>query len=514
MCDLIIIGGGFGMFLILMAGLLLFDMLVGVGGVFLCGFGISVILILINGCCVMISVFVCGQESFIDVNFILLVVIEWVEVLLNGVLVIYGVDVVVGVVNYVLCDDYEGQEIFVFYGNFSVDIDEGCFNINGIWGCQYGDYFVMVVVDYYCCNVLFDCDCEIFCNFICLSQQGIYFSFNDFFFMFYDQIEELGEGGCVADDFGFGNFGEFCEVNINVFVFIQDELESWGGLFMYCYQMSDCVEWFNELIYQILMVCGMGFLFNFFCVLIDLENLNWLIVLIDDMVVEGVVLGFDWYYGYLIFVWGKLLDLCVVEVELEILCYVIGFDIELENGWNVEILLFYGCNEWIQCGFSGLVNFENFYNVLLGNLCFDGFMVWCWDVDLICLMVDYFGDICEDDGCMMFWYNLFGGQVNQLAGLCELLEIMAECCGESQFFVFDVIGLGELFEFNGNVVQVVFGVEFCKEEFEDILFGDVVVMLDNLELIFGFFLILVMGECSQWVVFGEFYILVILIFDV
>lgn len=68
--------------------------------------GFLVILILINGCCVVLSLFVVGIENFVDVNLILFVVIECIDIFVIGVLVIYGVDVVVGVINYIFKDDF------------------------------------------------------------------------------------------------------------------------------------------------------------------------------------------------------------------------------------------------------------------------------------------------------------------------------------------------------------------------------------------------------------------------
>jgi outer membrane receptor protein involved in Fe transport len=514
MRDLTITGGGSGTFSTSTAGPLSSDTPVGAGGVSLRGLGTSATLTLINGRRATISAFARGQESFIDVNSIPLAAIERVEVLPNGASATYGADAVAGVVNYVLRDDYEGQEISVSYGNSSADTDEGRFNINGIWGRQYGDHSVMAVVDYYRRNALFDRDREISRNSIRPSQQGIYPSFNDLFFMFYDQTEEPGEGGCAADDFGFGNFGEFCEVNTNAFVSTQDELESWGGLFTHRYQMSDRVEWFNELTYQTSTARGTGSPSNFSRAPIDPENPNWPTALIDDMVAEGAVPGFDWYYGYPIFAWGKLLDPRAVEVESETLRYVTGFDIELENGWNVETSLLYGRNERTQRGVSGLVNSANFDNALLGNLCSDGSTARRWDVDLTRPTADYFGDTCEDDGRTTLWYNPFGGQANQPAGLRELLETTAERRGESQLFAFDAIGSGELFEFNGNAVQAAFGVEFRKEELEDTPSGDAVATLDNPEPILGFSSTSATGERSQWAVFGELYIPVTSTFDV
>ncbi len=506
MRDLTITGGGSGTFSTSTAGPLSSDTPVGAGGVSLRGLGTSATLTLINGRRATISAFARGQESFIDVNSIPLAAIERVEVLPNGASATYGADAVAGVVNYVLRSDYEGQELSFSYGDSTADTDEARFNVNGIWGRQIGDHNVMAVVDYYRRNALFDRDREISRDSVRPSQQGFYPSFNDLFLMFFDQTEEPADGGCATDDFGFGNFGEFCEVNTNAFVSTQDELESWGGLFTHRYQINNRVEWFNELTYQTSTARGTGSPANFSRAPVDPENANWPTDLIDDMVAEGGVSSFSSFYGFPIFAWGKLLDPRAVEVESETLRYVTGLEIELDNGWNLETSLLYGRNERTQRGLSGLVRSDAFYNSLVGNLCSDGSTVDRWDVDLTRPSASFVGDRCEDTGRTTLWYNPFGGQTNQPAGLRELIETTAERRGESELFAFDVVGSGELFSFNGNAVQAAFGVEYRQEELDDTPSGEAVATLLNPEPILGFSSTSASGDRSQWAAFGELYI--------
>lgn len=102
--------------------------------VFFRGMGLDVMFVLINGCCVVISVFVESIINlFVDINFIFVFVIEWIDILKDGVFVIYGLDVVVGVVNVVLKKDYEGLEINVGYGGIiGLSYDEIIVSI--LWG--------------------------------------------------------------------------------------------------------------------------------------------------------------------------------------------------------------------------------------------------------------------------------------------------------------------------------------------------------------------------------------------
>lgn len=87
----------------------------GVNILNLCGLGVNCILILVNGWC-----YVGGFVGFVvvDVGLIFVKLIKLVEVFIGGVLVVYGVDVVIGVVNFILWDDYEGFEVDVNIGIF------------------------------------------------------------------------------------------------------------------------------------------------------------------------------------------------------------------------------------------------------------------------------------------------------------------------------------------------------------------------------------------------------------
>ena len=83
----------------------------------------------------------------------------------------------------------------------------------------------MAVLDWYERNPLFDRDrLDITANSVRPSQQGFHPSFNDLFLMFFDQTEEPADGGCAEEDFGVGNFGEFCEVDTNQFTSTLDPL--------------------------------------------------------------------------------------------------------------------------------------------------------------------------------------------------------------------------------------------------------------------------------------------------
>ncbi|MEO1038744.1 MAG: TonB-dependent receptor [Pseudomonadota bacterium] len=504
--DLTITAGGSGTFSTSTAGPLSSDTPVGAAGVSLRGLGTSATLTLINGRRASVSAFANGQESFIDVNAIPLAAVERVEVLPNGASALYGADAVAGVINYVLRDDYEGQELTFSYGDSTRETDEGRLSINGVIGRQFGDHNIVAVVDYFKRNAFYERDRDFTADSVRPSQQGFFPSFNDLFFMTNDQTEEPGDGGCAADDFDFGPFGEFCEVDVNDFVSISDELESVGGLFVHTWRINDRTRWSNELLYQTSDSRGTGSPANFSRAPIDPENPNWPAGLQADIVAEGGAFDFTDYFGFPIFAWGKLLDPRAVEVESESFRFTSAIEFDLENGWALEAGFLYGGNDRTQRGLSGLVIAEAFYDANLGNLCTDGTRVRRWDVDLTRPSADFFGDTCEDSGRTTLWYNPFGGQQNQPDGLRELLETEAVRAGESRMTGLDFSANGDVFNFNGRTIKGAFGAEYRREEVTDTPSGLAVATLDNPEPILGFSSTSVDAERDQWAVFGELYI--------
>lgn len=504
--DLTITAGGAGTFSTSTAGPLSGDTPVGAAGVSLRGLGTSATLTLINGRRANVAAFANGQESFIDVNSIPLSAVERVEVLPNGASALYGADAVAGVINYVLRDDYEGQELTFSYGNSTADTDEGRLNVNAVIGRQFGDHNVTAVIDYFKRNAFYERDRSFTEDSVRPSQQGFYPSFNDLFLMFFDQTEEPADGGCPADQFGFGSLGEFCEVDVNDFVSISDELESVGGLFTHNWQVNNRLKIFNELLYQTSDSRGTGSPANFSRAPVDPENPNWPAALQADIVAEGGAGDFTDFYGFPIFAWGKLLDPRAVEVESESVRFTTGFEYDFDNSWTLETGLLYGANDRTQRGVSGLVVSEAFFNANLGNLCSDGTTVNRWDVDLERPSASFVGDTCEDIGKSTLWYNPFGGQDAQPDGLNERLETEAERSGESRMYGIDVNATGELFDFNGRTIMAAVGAEFRREEVTDTPSGVAVATANNPEPVLGFSSTSVDAERDVWAAFGEVYV--------
>jgi len=509
MQDLTITGGGTGTFTTSTAGPLSGESPVGSSAVSLRGLGTSSTLTLINGRRASIASFASGQESFIDINSIPAAAVERIEILPSGASATYGADAVAGVVNYVLRDDFDGVEVSASYGDSAASSDDSRTNVNLVAGSNSGRHSAMVLVDWYTRNPMFDRDRSFSAESVRPSQQGFYPSFNDLFFMFFDQTEEPQDGGCAEEDFGFGGFGEFCEVNTNAFTSVLDEYESVGGMATYRFDFADNATWYNELIYQTLESNGTSSPANFSRAPTDPESPLWPAALIDDIVEEGNFEGvtdFSDYFGFPIYAWGKFLDPRAVRVKSDTLRFVSGVEVDFANGWSLDSGITYGMNESEQKGLSGLYLSEAFYNVNLGNLCTDGTVVERWDVDPSRPDASFVGETCEDLGLTTLWYNPFGGQTEQAPGIDEAIRTTAARQGESEMLMFDVKVSGDVFDLNGRTVQAAFGAEWRREEVEDVPSGDAVATLDNPEPILGFSSTSADAERDQWSVYGEFYV--------
>ncbi len=509
MQDLTVTGGGTGTFSTSTAGALSGDTPVGASSVSLRGLGTGSTLTLINGRRASVSAFANGQASFIDINSIPAAAIERIEILPNGASATYGADAVAGVVNYVLRRDFQGVEVSGSYGDSWESTDDSRRNLNFLAGAGNERHHVMALVDYYDRSATFARDRAVSRDSVRPSQQGFHPSFNDLFFMFFDQTEEPGDGGCAAEDFGSGNLGEFCEVNNNRFVSVLDEYESIGGMLTYEFTPRDGFRWFNEAIYQKTDSNGTSSPANFSRAPIDPESPLWPQALVEDMVEEGSFEGleeFSDFYGFPIFAWGKFPEPRAVNVESETLRLVSGIEMDLSAGWQLESALTYGRNESTQRGISGLVVSEAFYDANLGNLCTDGSRVERWNVNLVRPSASFIGDTCEDQGKTTLWYNPFGGQTQQADGIDEAIRTTAERNGKSELFALDAVASGPVFDFNGRPVQLAVGGEWRREEVRDTPAGVAVATTFNPEPILGFSSTSADAERDQWALFAEFYI--------
>lgn len=505
--DLPVATGGGQTFSTATAGALSSDTPVGASAVSLRGLGASATLTLINGRRAQISAFARGQESFIDASSIPLAAIERVEVLPSGASAIYGADAVAGVVNYVLRDDFEGVELSGSYGDSTAGTNEARYNLTAVAGAQIGDRnSVMLVVDYFKRNPFFLRDRAISADSARPSQQGFFPSFNDLFLQLNDQTEEPQDGGCAQDDFGFGNFGEFCEVNNNAFVSAKDRLETIGGLFTHQFEISDNLTWYNDVLYQRVESRGVSSPANFSRSPVDPENPFWPAALQQDIIDEGGAFDFTDFFGFPIFAWGKIPEPRGVEIESDSYRVTSGLKGDLNDDWSFDVAALFGGNDRVQRGVSGLYLSETFYDLNLGNICTDGTRVERWEVDPERPNAFFVGDTCEDIGLTTLWYNPFGGQTTQTDGVLDLVQTQAERRGESRLYAVDGFVNGTLAELPAGPLKVAFGGEFRRETLSDVPSGAAVATIDNPEPILGFSSTSADASRNSWSLFTELYV--------
>lgn len=501
-------GGGNGTFSTSTAGPLSSNTPVGAAGVSLRGLGTASTLVLINGRRVSVSSFAKGQESFVDVNSIPLAAIERVEVLPSGAAATYGADAVAGVINFVLRDDFDGSEISLSHGNSTAGTDEGKYNLNWVWGHRGERSHTMVVADFFTRNALYERDRNITANSIRPSQQGVYPSFNDLYFLdpdsgSRDQAQAPEAGGCPADQFKVGRLGEYCEFNTNAFAATQDEYESASVVGTFNYQLADDVEWFNTAMMQMSESRGTGSPANFSRAPFDPESPLWPQELQKDMIEAGEVGDFADYYGYPILAWGKFPDSRAVEVESQSARLVTGLRGDIAN-WDWEVAANVGRSESEQRGLSGLYDSEAFYNASVGNLCTDGTVVNRWDLDLTRPGASYGeGESCEDLGKTTAWYNPFGGQAEQVDAIEQYVRTDAERSGVSNLYAIDGNMSGSWIELPAGAIQVAIGAEYRRETVEDTPSDGAVSTTLNPEPILGFSSTSADTERDQWAVYTE-----------
>ncbi len=461
-------GGGDGTFTTRTAGALSTSSPVGSAGVSLRGLGTSSTLTLLNGRRIAVASFANRQESFVDINSIPMAAVERIEILPSGASAIYGADAVAGVVNIILRNDFDGIEVSAGYGNSHASSNDSRYDINLIGGFSGDRHRSTVILDYFRREPLFDRDRPETRFEIRPAQQGLYPSFNDLFLMWDDITEKPEEGGCPADQFvGDGVFGEYCELNRGAIVATRDEMESWSATGLFNVDVSDDLEWFNELSFVRVESRGTSSPAPFSRIPVDPERPDWPEGLVRDIVAEGGVDDFSEFFGFPIFAWGAFPDPRQVEVKTDNVRIASGLRGHF-GSWEWESALSYGRSESTQNGVAGLYRTLEFRQAMLGNLCSDGSFAGRWENVLGRNPQFVGGPSCEDLGQQTVYYNPFFGQANQDPLVDELLRTEATRRGQSDMWSFDYRTSGDLFELSdGRWVMGAFGYEFRYEDIVD-----------------------------------------------
>ncbi|NRA43033.1 MAG: TonB-dependent receptor plug domain-containing protein, partial [Pseudomonadales bacterium] len=239
-----VVGGGTGTFGTTNSGTDSGSTPVGASAVSLRGLGTSSTLTLINGRRSTVSSFAKGSESFIDINSIPLAAIERVEILPSGASATYGADAVAGVINYKLRDDFDGTELSVQYGDSEASSNESNYNVNLLWGHNFDDANLTVVVDYYERSEFAFTDRD---RLIEADPWGSSRSpYVDAWF-----VGDYGNQGTDenCDDVEQTAFGPECRDKPNAYLNVDDEFNALSSLVTFNKDF-DGFSWFNELMYS------------------------------------------------------------------------------------------------------------------------------------------------------------------------------------------------------------------------------------------------------------------------
>lgn len=470
-------GGGTGNFSTANSGALQADSPAGSAAASLRGLGTSSTLTLVNGRRVAVASFANGSENFVDINAIPLAAVERIEVLTTGASAIYGADAVAGVVNVILRKDFEGLRLGASYGDSTRSSDESRTNANLVYGFQKDRLRAMVVIDAYERNALYDRDRSISATEPRPSQQGIYPSFNGPTF----PGDDFVEAGCPDDQFGVGDFGEYCELNRNAFTATDPQVRQIGGYATLSYSFNDSLEYFAELAVQQNKARADAAPAPWSNERIALEHPGMPTELRNRLVAAGyprVRGGRNVIVGY-----GRFPDARTIEVETENLRWLNGLRGRIGD-WDWETTLTIARSDSEQNAVAGIYNVDRVRAGLLGNLCADG------------------RTTCSPTTGGL-WYDPFNGQAGNSQQVLDLVRERVPRSGDSDLDAWDVKLNGNWGSIGSRDIAWAFGGEVRSERVVDDPSPLATADLNGNVPVYGFGSTDVEAERTQWGVYAE-----------
>lgn len=424
---------------------LLFEVGDGVLCVLLCGLGINCMLVLVDGQCMF----------NLDINLILLDMIEWVDVLVEGVLMVYGLDAIGGVVNFILCKNYKGVQFSFNDGIFSYG-DVKCYGFNFIVGIIGDGYSIVVGLDYNKYDEILVVWCKFFCQQLYLFSGVVVVVGFSLILIGCIQVLVLVvvQYGCV----------------VNLFGIVQVILVLGDGLVLGDYCCCFVFDIYNYVVFnyiQIVQKCINGFVLGSF------------------NIIDNVIVFVDVFYNYMVFSGQDVFllvgigDGLIIFVSNLINLFGIIFSQNLVNGdlnsgYNFQICLI-GVG---MCVYSYIINIGQVNVGLCGN--FGESSSWIWDV-----LVNYSYIKC--DQCDINEVDIFVLQVvvdggvnifNQVdlsvglllsVGVKILIYVFIQLIKQVQVDV-----SGDLWDLLVGMMQLLVGVLYCKQ-FMNYIVSDFVV---------------------------------------
>lgn len=460
----------------------------GLVGIGLCGLLQKNMLVLFNGCCLVNYGFLVGGlfDIFVDFNVLLLVVVECIEVFKDGVLVVYGFDVVVGVVNIIIWQNFEGVEIGGSFGG----VDQGGLyeqNLKFVGG--FGDldidgYNIFFSLQGYNCECLDQDECNLICSGIYIDKfggcwngwlvKGVCYLVNGVLVLMFDVNGNCLVGIiCVVSVLIDGLFGDICGFNQVLFIMLIFLIKCYQVYVNGIFCLNDNVEVFGEVLYsQIKSVVWFGsslfFILESGCFVLNVNSglveLVLLLLLVNNLYnLYGCVILIE----YIFFDFGGIIKInCFI-----VYCGVFGLCGIIVN-WDWEVVVFGVCSSECESVFGGFVN--------------------CW------VLVDVL---------VIGSYNLLN-LVVMLQLVCDLINIVMLCLVELKLQGVDVKIFGSLGYIWVGEIGFVVGVEWCCEKFDFNNLWQIDVGLQVCLVI-----VEVYGQCQVSVVYVEVNVLLVLILE-
>lgn len=487
------------------------------------GLGPSSTLTLINGRRVAPSSFAAGTENFVDINSIPLAAIERIEVLATGASAIYGADAVAGVINYILKKDYDGAEINLSYEDSAESTDESKKNINIVWGGEVAGGNLTLFADLYDKNAFAATDRD-FTAAPLIANNYSYLPklpYPNIYFNSSRDGNELANPNCPFPTTR-TVFGEdICAYYDNQDVLLDSELESQSFGAIFSTEIGD-VEWNTDFFYSHTESVALSrpapindeqdregpmALYSALDIYTEAELQAW----------QGVSSPFDiiWDDPFTTQAGQRLIgfsydarfeDPRTVENETDSFRLVSALKGEIDS-WQWEAAVTYSESTSEQVATKGIYNRYKYTAVVHGELCSDG-NIADYDADsdtLNCGSANLLG---------AFNPFLIGDSANN--DLLTAAQEFPTRDGKSSVFGVDAKFNGELMEFGDDYIRAAFGVEYRKEDLEDIPSENARANFENdfLVDVFGFGSSLAEADRTQYGAFAEFYIPVADNFDV
>ena len=479
------------------------------------GLGPSSTLTLINGRRVAPSSFAAGTENFVDVNSIPLAAIESIEVLATGASAIYGADAVAGVINYILKKDYQGAEFNISFEDSVESSDESKKSVNIVWGGNVGDGNLTLFADLYDKNA-FEATDRPFSAEPLLANSYSYLPklpYPNIYYFSSRDGNELANPDCPYPTTETEYGEDICAYYANGDVLLDSELESQSVGAIYSLDIGD-MQWNTDFFFsrsKSVAVSTPAPINDEF----DEEG-PWAPFSALDIYSEedlqawqGVSSPYDiiWddpfttqagqdLYGFRYD--ARFQDPRTIENETQSFRLVSSLAGEIGD-WQWEAAVTYSESESEQEAISGIYNRYKYNAAVHGELCSDGSIA----------NYDYDSDTLScGSGNLLGAFNPFLINDANNDSILAVAQERPTRDGKSSVFGIDARFNGELMEFGDDYIRAAFGVEYRKEDLEDIPSDNSRANFDNdfLVDVFGFGSSLAKADRTQYGAFAELHI--------